>query len=324
LIQKFFSRFTGYLRLLVYADPSYSDLALLVVGLIASIASGIPFPLMGIVFGNLVNNLNSETCSASQANDASAEQSQVNKNVLLVIYIGFAHFSLIYISNVCWNLAGERLAQRIRDKYFKNLLRQETLFFDDFAAGEVSSRLTGDIATIQQGTSEKVGVVIGSISFFITAYVIALIKDAKLGGMLFSLAPAFMLMALVGGHYIGKYSSQANEDSTASATIASEALSNVTVVHAFSANSRLESKFARKLIGAESAGIKKAIAIATQAGLLYFIAYSANALAFWQGSKTIADAVASGDTGTTVGTTYTVIFILVDGEQFSPFHIRVG
>jgi len=311
---KFLRRFTRYLRLLVYAEPSFPDITLLVVGFIASVASGIPFPLMGIIFGQLVDDLNSATCTAdTQSSDPELYQSQVNEKVKLVAYIGIAHFSLIYLSTVTWNLAGERLAQRIRDKYFKNLLRQETLFFDDFPAGEVSSRLSGDITTIQQGTSEKVGVVIGSTSFFITAYVIAFIKDAKLGGMLVSLAPAFMLMALVGGHYIQKFYGKSMEQVTASAAVASEALSNVTVVHAFSANARLESKFANKLIGAEKAGVGKAMAIASQAGMLFFIAYSANALAFWQGSRTIADAVASGSPGNTVGTTYTVIFILVDG-----------
>ncbi|KAH8593471.1 leptomycin B resistance protein pmd1 [Bisporella sp. PMI_857] len=320
---QFVRRFTSYLRLLVYAEPSYTDLALLVVGLISSIAAGIPFPLMGVVFGQLVDDLNSATCSTEQGTDSSLYQSQVNDKVKLVAYIGIAHFSLIYIYQVSWNLAGERLAQRIRDKYFKNLLRQETLFFDDFQAGEVSSRLSGDINTIQQGTSEKVGVVIGTTSFFITAYVIAFIKDARLGGMLVSLAPAFMVMALMGGYYIQKYYGKVITDVAASAAIASEALSNVTVVHAFSANTRLESKFAKKLIGAENAGVKKAMAIASQAGSLFFIAYSANALAYWQGSRKIADAVASGDPGNTVGTTYTVIFILVDASlilsQVAPF-----
>lgn len=302
------------MRLLVYAEPTFADVSLLVVGLISSIAAGVPFPLMGIVFGQLVDDLNSATCSTeTEITNPGVYQSQVNEKVKLVVYIGIAHFSLIYLYTVSWNLAGERLAQRIRDKYFKNLLRQETLFFDDFPAGEVSSRLSGDITTIQQGTSEKVGVVIGSTSFFVTAYIIAFIKDAKLGGMLVSLAPAFMIMALVGGHYIQKFYGKAMAQVTASAAVASEALSNVTVVHAFSANTRLESKFAKTLIGAENAGVGKAMAIASQAGMLFFIAYSANALAFWQGSRTIAEAVESGNAGSTVGTTYTVIFILVDG-----------
>lgn len=57
----------------------------------------------------------------------------------------------------------------------------------------------------------------------------------------------------------------------------------------------------------------KSVAIAVRTGLLYFIDFSANALAFWQGSREIADAVQSDIPGVTVGAVFTVILILVDG-----------
>jgi ABC-type bacteriocin/lantibiotic exporter with double-glycine peptidase domain len=141
-------------------------------------------------------------------------------------------------------------------------------------------------------------------------------KDTKLAGMLVSLVPAFLIMSLVGSRYTEKYSGQMSDHIASAPSIASEGLSNVIVVHAFRANARIESRFVGYLMQAQRAGIKKAVATAIQTGLLYFIAYSGNALAFWQGSKTIADSVGLTRAETTVGTTYTVIFILVDG-QFS-------
>ncbi|KAK2802387.1 mitochondrial chaperone [Emmonsiellopsis sp. PD_5] len=320
--RKLFRRITRYVRLLLYAEPTAIDLTLLIVGLLAAIASGIPFPLMGILFGQLVDDLNSATCG-SDSESGPAYQAAVNDKVLKVVYIGIAYFVLVYIYVASWNLFGERLAQRLREQYFKSLLRQDASFFDDMPAGEAASRLTGDITTIQQGTSEKVGVVLNSVAFFITAYVVAFVKDAKLGGELVSLTPAYLLMSLVGGHYVQKFAGAMLTNVAGASSVALEALSNATVIHAFSANAKLESKFAGLLGDAKVAGIKKSFAVATQAGLLYFIAYSANALAFWQGSRTIADAVASNDTGSTVGTTYTVIFILVDASlilsQVAPF-----
>ncbi|PGH36458.1 hypothetical protein GX50_00643 [[Emmonsia] crescens] len=320
--RRFIRRTTRYVRLLVYAEPTTVDLTLLIVGLLAAIASGVPFPLMGILFGQLVDNLNSASCSADSQRGA-AYQAEVNDKVLKVVYIGIAYFVLVYIYVASWNLFGERLAQRLRERYFKSLLRQDASFFDDMPAGEAASRLTGDITTIQQGTSEKVGVVLNSVSFFITAYIVAFVKDAKLGGELVSLTPAYLLMSLVGGHYTQKYASAVLKNVAGAASVAMESLSNATVVHAFSANAQLESKFAGLLGNAKAAGIRKAISVASQSGLLYFIAFSANALAFWQGSKTIAAAVASGNPGSSVGTTYTVIFILVDASlilsQVAPF-----
>lgn len=238
------------------------------------------------------------------------------------MYVGIAYFALIYIYTLCWNLSGERLAQRLREKYFSSILRQDAAFFDNLPAGEVSSRITSEISVIQQGTGEKVGIVINSISFFIAAYVVAFIKDPKLAGILVSLAPAYLIMALGGGYYVQKFFGRALEGMASASSVALEAFSNTMVVHAFSANDRLEEKFVQILNPTLKAGVWKSVAMATQAGLLYFIAFSANGLAFWQGSRQIADAVES-EGGTSVGAIFTVILILVDASlilsQAAPF-----
>jgi ATP-binding cassette subfamily B (MDR/TAP) protein 1 len=306
--------FVAFVHLLFYANPTWLDKLLLGVGFLAAIAAGVPFPLIGIIFGQLVDNLNSASCDNGPAAGLTSDlQSSINSKVLLLVYIAIASFVLIYTHIVCWNIASQRLAQRIRDRYLKSLLRQDIAFFDDLQAGEVSSRLNGDIQAIETGTSEKVGVCLTCISFCVTAYIVAFIKDTKLAGILISLIPAFLVMTVVGGHFVSRYSTHASDHFAKSSAIASEALSNVGLVHALGANERLEERFCSCLGDARGAGIKKATAAAVQAGLLYFIAFSANALAYWQGSRKIAETVQSGRDGTTVGEIYTVIFILVDG-----------
>lgn len=306
--------FFGFISLLFYADPTWLDKLLLCVGLIGSIAAGVPFPLIGIVFGQVVDTFNSAVCGDdSAAPSTSGTQSSVNDKILLMVYLAIAIFVLTYTHIVCWNLISQRLAQRVRERYLKSLLGQDIAFFDKLQAGEVSSRLNGDVQAIETGTSEKVGVFITCCSFCITAYVIAFIKDAKLAGMLISLIPAFMIMSVIGGHFVTKYSTRMADYFSSASAIASEALSHVGLVHALGAHERLEEKFRGHLTNARREGIKKALAAAVQAGMLYFIAFSANALAYWQGSRKIADTVEFGG-GATVGETYTVIFILVDGK----------
>ncbi|KAI1213184.1 putative ABC multidrug transporter [Annulohypoxylon truncatum] len=313
----------GYFRLLVCAEPSKVDIALLLVGTISSIAAGIPFPLLGILFGQLLDDLDSATCATEKSISPADYEASVNSKVLLVMACALAQMALVYIYIVCFNLFGERLAHRLRDRYFRSLLRQEVSFFDKLPAGEVSSRLSADINIIKSGTSEKVGVYLGSLAMFVTSYIVAFIKDAKLAGILVSLVPAFMLMSFVGGHFIGKYSALASQHVAAASSIALESLSNVMVVHAFRANDRLEGKFAKELVAAKSDGAKKAMVTAVQSGLLYFIAFAASGLAYWQGSKIIADVVGGRTEGVTVGTIYTIIFLLVDASlvlsQISPY-----
>ncbi|KAF1363147.1 leptomycin B resistance protein pmd1 [Lizonia empirigonia] len=304
--------YLGFLRLLFYANPTWLDKLLICTGAIFSIAAGVPFPLIGIVFGQLVDDINDATCSNQTGSGSTGDQSSINEEVLLLVYIAIASFACIYIHLVCWNIASQRLAQRIRDRYLRNLLRQDLAFFDNIQSGEVSSRLNGDISAIEGGTGEKVGVALTCISFCVTAYIVGFIKNAELAGMLVSLIPAFLLMAIIGGHYVGKYTVSLGGYFGSASALASEALSNVGLVHALGANERLEKKFRDHLGNARHAGIRKAVAAAVMAGLLYFIAFSASALGYWQGSKRIADSV-DGRGNDTIGEIYTVTFILLDG-----------
>jgi ATP-binding cassette subfamily B (MDR/TAP) protein 1 len=233
----------------------------------------------------------------------------------MIVYAGIAAFSLIFIYVNCWTLFSHRLAQRLRERYFQKLLSKDPSFFDSNHAGMVSSRLNGDIQAIQSGTCEKVGVVAASTSFFITAFTIAFIKQPRLAGMLASALPAFLLSAAVGGAFIQKYSSRVSEAVAAASSIASEVLNSISLVQVLGAGPRLESKFATHMSVAYGAGIKKASVAAVQQGMLYFIAYSANALAFWQGSREIARKAANPGSGSSIGEIYTVVFIITEGRR---------
>ncbi|KAJ6169288.1 hypothetical protein N7497_002131 [Penicillium chrysogenum] len=320
-----FGNLADYPRLLVAANPSRLELGTLFVGLASSIASGVPFPIIGIIFGQLIDDFNSVTCeeTASSSGGDSSDQSDINSKILLIVYLGIAQFVLIYLHLLCWTMTGARLAQRLRERYLQNLLRQEPSFFDNLPAGEVASRLNTDIQTIRSGTAEKVGICISSFSFFVTAYIVAFIKDSILAAMLLSLIPAYFIMSFVGSYYIEKYTGRMSDYAASAASIASEALNNIVVVHAFGANGRLERKFSKALKDSETEGLKKASATGIQAGVLYFVAYGANGLAFWQGSRQIAAAVRTESAGATVGSVFTVIFVLVEAtlllSQVAPF-----
>ncbi|KAG7285654.1 hypothetical protein NEMBOFW57_007946 [Staphylotrichum longicolle] len=330
---KFVSTVGGYARMLLAAKPPKGDLCMLAVAILCSIASGVPFPLIGIFFGQLLNDFNEVSCvedaAGTTTESASDYQSSVNDKILMIVYLAIAQFVTIYAHLTCWTLYGSRLAQRLRENYLENLLRQEPSYFDGLPAGEVASRLSSDIQTIRSGTSEKVGICLSSVSFFVTAYIVAFIMNYELAAMLISLVPAYFVMSFVGSHYIEKYSGLVADHAAAAASIASEALSNVVVVQAFGANKKLEGKFSEALAASKKEGLKKATAVGIQSGVLYFVAYSANGLAFWQGSRRIAEAAAEGTGGTTVGSTFTVIFILIEAtlllSQVAPFtHLFVA
>ncbi|KAJ5575019.1 hypothetical protein N7450_008918 [Penicillium hetheringtonii] len=247
----------------------------------------------------------------------------VQQKVLYVIYITIANFCFIYIHCSCWSYISERIARRFRRRYFESIIRQETGYIEGLPAGDVISRLVSDIEVVQSGTSEKVGLVISTLSYFVTSYIVAFIKVPQIAGMLVSVVPCYFLMSYLGGYYIRKYAGRISEHVNAATSIASSSLSHLALVHAFNSHDRLERLYCDHLAGSRMDALKKAGTHAAQLGFLYFIAYSSNALAFWEGSRLIADSVENGGSGTSVGAVYTVIFVLIDASfilsQVAPF-----
>ena len=277
---------------------------------------------MGILFGEVLDSLNDSSCNAgSSSTSGNALQSNINDKVVILVVLAAVSFVVIYLYIVSWSIFSRRLEARIRDRYFQALLRQDAVFYDKRQAGELTSRLNADIQTIQSGTSEKAGIVIAVSSFFISAYGVAFARDAKLAAILICLIPAFFIKAAVGSIFTQRFTGRISDAVASASSIAQETLAHLPVVHAFGAGPRLEAKFAASMMQAQKAGIKKAFSIAVQAGTLYFISYSANALAFWQGSKQIADSVDGHGTDVSVGKIYAVIFLLVDGRGKKLFEI---
>ncbi|OTB06230.1 hypothetical protein M426DRAFT_72314 [Hypoxylon sp. CI-4A] len=300
-----------FLRLILCTEPTWFDLGLIVAGFFLAIAAGVPYPLIAIQFGRLVDSLNGVVCNVESNGDTLQYQDTIASIITELVAIAAAQFVLVYCHSVCWNIQSQRLMHRLRDRYLRHLLRQDPSFFDTKHAGELSTRLDEDFTAIQTGTSEKLGRFIGQTSFFTTAYIVAFIKLPVLAGILVSLVPAFLLLTVAGSYYFRRFAGKSAASFAAGGSIASEALSHIPVVKVFGAGPRLEAKFSKHMALARKFGIQKALVAGTQAGLLYFIAYSSNALAYWQGSRMIADSL-SGKGDATFGQVYTVVFLLVD------------
>ncbi|KAE8309878.1 P-loop containing nucleoside triphosphate hydrolase protein [Aspergillus transmontanensis] len=307
-----------FIRLLFSLNYTALDILLMVVGTFFAIAAGVPEPLLGIVLGQLINELNTVACSATQYNSSS-----VRTKVLYLIYITIFNFVSIYIYAACWALFSERLARRYRKAYFRSVVRQEAAFHDSLPSGQVISRLVSDIETVQSGTSEKVGIYIATLSYFVTAYIVAFIKVPVIAGILIAIVPCFFAMALVGGHLTSRYGSRVGKHIDLATSIASSSLSHLKIVHAFNAHQRLEDLFSSHLSNSQKDALKKAAVHAAQMGTLFFVVYSSNALAYWKGAHLIADSIDGRNSGVSIGAVYTVIFILIDASfilsQVSPY-----
>jgi ATP-binding cassette subfamily B (MDR/TAP) protein 1 len=134
--------------------------------------------------------------------------------------------------------------------------------------------LTADAQTVQSGTAEKVGIFIQSISYFIVAFIVGFVLNARLTGILFAaVIPSMALVIIIGTSVLNRFSKQVSECTSSAASIAEGAIKAVQVVQAFDAFESLTTAHQNHLTRAMRMGVKKAIAGAVLLGSVFFIAY---------------------------------------------------
>lgn len=123
-------------------------------------------------------------------------------------------------------------------------------------------------------------------------------------------------VVIFGTKYVAKFTKQSSAYTEKATSLAESAIRAVQIVQAFGLQEKLSDEHVYHLRAALRAGIKKSIAGATMLGSVYFVAYAANALAFWYGDR-LRDGSAEA------GTIYAVVFLILDASfvvgRFGPF-----
>lgn len=280
------------------------DACLLALGLIMAAAAGVCLPIFTIIFGSMTNEFtNFFVYGASKEHF----QSRINHFALYFVYLAVATFGTTAIKTYITVERGERLTARIRANYLKAILRQNIGYFDKLGAGEVTNRITSDTNLIQEGISEKLGLIVSAIASFITALVIGFIKQAKLTGIMLSTVFALALAMGVCSTFLVKYTKLALQDDSSCSSIAEEAFSSIRNIVAFGSQSRMVAKYNVPLASSLHNYLRKNISLAVMIGCLWSLIYIKYALALWEGSRLVS----WGETQ--VGNVTTVLMALMIG-----------
>ena len=119
--------------------------------------------------------------------------------------------------------------------------------------------------------------------------------------------PAMTIVVVCGTHLVSRFSKQASSFTERATTVAESAFRGVQIVQAFGVTERLAKDHVSFLRKALRAGLKKSFVGAAMLGSVYFIAYAANALAFWYGDRLRGGSAEAG-------TIYAVVFLILDAS----------
>ncbi|KAH9865902.1 hypothetical protein IAQ61_008638, partial [Plenodomus lingam] len=293
---------TSYFALYSCLDDAGSK-GILALGIGLAICAGVPLPLIGVILGKIINSF-------------PPPQDELKQLLYRLMTVAVGYFAVTWGWAACWAVIGERVSRKTRERLLHRALGMDMEYFDTVSP-DMTGILTEKTQTIQLGTSEKVGLFIASISYFISAFTIGFLLNARLTGVMFvTVIPAMASIVYFGTKSVSKFTKQASMYTEKAASVAESAIRAVQIVQAFGLFEQLSEEHVGYLRSALRVGIRKSIAGALMLGSVYFVAYATNALAFWYGDQ-LRDGSAEA------GTIYAVVFLILDASfvvgSFGPF-----
>ncbi|KAI8936772.1 hypothetical protein NX059_006019 [Plenodomus lindquistii] len=293
---------TSYFALYKCLDDAGSK-TILALGIILAIAAGVPLPLIGVILGKIINSF-------------PPPEDELKQLLYRLMTVAVGYFAVTWGWAVCWAVVGERVSRKTRERLLHRALGMDMAYFDT-KSPDLTAILTEKTQTIQLGTSEKVGLFLTSISYFISAFAVGFVLNPRLTAVMFiTVIPAMSSIVILGTRTVSRLTKQATAYTEKAASVAESAIRAVQIVQAFGLFERLSEEHVGYLRSALRVGVRKSIAGAVMLGSVYFVAYATNAMAFWYGDRLRHGSAEAG-------TIYAVVFLILDASfvvgSFGPF-----
>ncbi|KZV67726.1 P-loop containing nucleoside triphosphate hydrolase protein [Peniophora sp. CONT] len=277
------------------------ELMLDAIGLVGAIAAGAAQPLMSLLFGNLTNQFvqfgaaaaklqgdpTNTTLQQEVAAAAAHFRHESSKDALYLVIIGIGMFICTYLYMLTWVYTAEVAAKRIRERYLQATLRQNIAYFDKVGAGEVATRIQTDTHLVQQGISEKVALVVNFLSAFVTGFILAYVRNARLAGALTCILPCIGITGAIMNKRVSAYMQYSLAHVADGGSFAEEVISTVRTAQAFGTQKTLSKLYDVSVSKAFTVDNKAAMWHGGGLAVFFFVIYSAYALAFDYGTTLI-------------------------------------
>lgn len=246
--------------------------------LLLSTSAGLLFPLL---MGQLLGGTQQVNNSQDAINLISLEninQVALALFVLFGIQAVFSFFRVIIFTNVT-----ENALKDIRKDAFMRLIYMPMDFFNINKVGELTSRLTSDIAQIQETLRTTIAEFFRQIVMIIGGVIFLMLISWKLAMIMLGTVPVMAIIAVVFGKFIRKLSKHAQDETAQSNVIVEESLRGISNVKAFTNEIFSIQKYAKSIEKIRQLNVKSGLWRGVFASFIIFCLFGAIVFIIWQG-----------------------------------------
>jgi subfamily B ATP-binding cassette protein MsbA len=193
-----------------------------------------------------------------------------------------------YLSGYLMTDVGQRVVRDLRNILFTHILGQSAAFFSAQTSGKLMSRITNDVAQIQQAVSETLGDLARESLALIGFAGLLFYYDARLAMVSLTGAPLIVYPLVRLGQRVRRTTRRSQEALEQITHVSAEAFTGHRIVKAFGAEGRETEKFESASHRLYRTSMKVTGALSALPPLMEFIGGVAFAVALWYGSQEIA------------------------------------
>jgi len=264
-------------RLFSFVAPYKGHLAIAMVGVIFAAALGLVFPL---IMGELVNQMVDET--AASGSTASLDRLAV---ALLLVFFFQAAFS--FIRSYALSAMGEGVVADLRSSTYSNLMTLPVKFFDGRKTGEITSRLTSDVAVVQTTVSTSLAAALSQSLTLIGGVVLLFVISPQLSITVLIFLPIMILAAAFFGRRLRKISTEFQDRVAEANADAEESIAAVRVVKWFSAERTEVDRYDKAVQSSYATALRRARWRALFVSSVTFVAFGTLAFVLWRGGRLV-------------------------------------
>ncbi|MFL6690949.1 MAG: ABC transporter transmembrane domain-containing protein [Alphaproteobacteria bacterium] len=260
-------------RLFPFLAPYRLRVAFALVALLISSAATLALPAAG---RGLIDH-------GFSAADASRLSQYFLAFIAVAALIGISSATRFYF--VTW--IGERVVADIRKAVFDNVLGLTPEFYEVTRTGEVLSRLTADTTLIQTVVGSSVSVAMRNTVTLVGGLAMMMVTSPKLSGLVIGAVLLVLIPLLLFGRWVRVLSRRSQDRLADTSAHASEILSAVQTVQAFTHEAQERAQYARAVERSFDVAVLRTRARAVMTAVIIFAAFSSIAGVGWVGAQDI-------------------------------------
>ncbi|KAJ0958481.1 putative ABC-type xenobiotic transporter [Helianthus annuus] len=211
---------------------------------------------------------------------------EIGKYCYLLIGVSSAALIFNTLQHFFWDVVGENLTKRVREKMLGAVLKNEMAWFDqeENESSRVAARLSLDANNVRSAIGDRISVIMQNSALMLVACTAGFVLQWRLALVLIAVFPVVVAATVLQKMFMEGFSGDLEGAHAKATQLAGEAVANMRTVAAFNSESKIVNLYTTSLDGPLRRCFWKGQIAGSGFGIAQFLLYGSYAVGLWYAS----------------------------------------